>query len=151
MQWCFNTPKTGPLSCVTSPIQKEKIKIVIFSILNVFGFISYIKVAAKFSIGSSIKLFTVCSCHVTYTFQSECTLWPTGSVFVYELSGSGFESSCSHLIKLLLQWLILFRSLLPRAISLVSFDLSEQINRRYNMFKFSREKLVFTQEWICSK
>ena len=20
MQWCFNTPKTGPLSCVTSPI-----------------------------------------------------------------------------------------------------------------------------------
>ena len=24
-------------------------------------------------------------------------VWPNGSVFVYELSGSGFESSCSHL------------------------------------------------------
>ena len=35
MQWSFNTPKTGPLSCVKSPIQKEKIKIVILSILNV--------------------------------------------------------------------------------------------------------------------
>ena len=35
MQWCFNTPKAGPLSCVTSPIQKKKIKIVILSILNV--------------------------------------------------------------------------------------------------------------------
>ena len=23
-------------------------------------------------------------------------VWPNGSVFVYELSGSGFESSCSH-------------------------------------------------------
>ena len=37
MQWCFNTPKAGPLSCLTSPIQKEKIKIVILSILNVLG------------------------------------------------------------------------------------------------------------------
>ena len=40
MQWCFNTPKAGPLSCVTSPIQKEKIKIVILSILNVLDSIS---------------------------------------------------------------------------------------------------------------
>ena len=31
----FNNPKAGPLSCVTSPVQKEKIKIVILSILNV--------------------------------------------------------------------------------------------------------------------
>ena len=23
MQWCFDTPKAGPLFCVTSPIQKE--------------------------------------------------------------------------------------------------------------------------------
>ena len=28
-EWCFNTPKAGLLSCVTSPIQKEKIKTVI--------------------------------------------------------------------------------------------------------------------------
>ena len=34
---CFNTPKAWPLSCVTSPIQKEKIKIVILSILNVLA------------------------------------------------------------------------------------------------------------------
>ena len=46
---------------------------------------------------------TVCSCHVTNAFQSEFTLysciwsvWPNGWVFVYELSGSGFESSCSY-------------------------------------------------------
>ena len=30
----FNTPKAGPLNCVTSPMQKEKIYIVILSILN---------------------------------------------------------------------------------------------------------------------
>ena len=35
MLWCFNTPKAGPIRCVTSPIQKEQIKIVVFSILNV--------------------------------------------------------------------------------------------------------------------
>ena len=29
-------------------------------------------------------------------------VWPNGLVFVYELSGSGFESSCSHLRKKLL-------------------------------------------------
>ena len=32
---------------------------------------------------------TVCSYHVTYAFQSE-------SILVYELSGCGFESRCSH-------------------------------------------------------
>ena len=37
IKWCFNSPKGGPLSCVTSPIQREKIKIVILSILNVLG------------------------------------------------------------------------------------------------------------------
>ena len=42
VKWCFNTPKAGPLSCVTSPIQKEKVKIVILSILNVLGFINVI-------------------------------------------------------------------------------------------------------------
>ena len=31
------------------------------------------------------------SCHVLVS------VWPNGWVFVYELSGSGFESSCSHL------------------------------------------------------
>ena len=31
----FYTPKAEPLSCVTSPIQKEKIKMVVLSILNV--------------------------------------------------------------------------------------------------------------------
>ena len=83
--------------------------------------------------------WTVCSCHVTYAFQSESTLYsclnvkallarsrrdiwslsdcnrtrtqnhlvrkrtinhlarPNGWVLVYELSGSGFESSCNHL------------------------------------------------------
>ena len=25
------------------------------------------------------------------------SVWPNGWVFVYELSGSGFESNCSHL------------------------------------------------------
>ena len=37
MQWRFNTPKTEPLSCVTNPIQKEKIEIVVLSVLNVLG------------------------------------------------------------------------------------------------------------------
>ena len=60
---------------------------------------------------------TICSYHVTYVFQSEsrlygclnvkellvrnrCEIWPVwlnGCVFVYELSGCGFESSYSHL------------------------------------------------------
>ena len=66
---------------------------------------------------------TVCSFHVTYPFQSETTLYiatwqehtvkctvqistqntaqslgqPIAWVFLYELSGSGFKSSCSHL------------------------------------------------------
>ena len=77
---------------------------------------------------------TECSCHITYLFQSESTLysclnlkellarsrceiwslsdcnwtrtqnhlvgkpfWPNGGVFVYELSGSGFQFSYSHL------------------------------------------------------
>ena len=26
------------------------------------------------------------------------SVWPNGSVFVYELRGCGFESSCSHLL-----------------------------------------------------
>ena len=38
--------------------------------------------------------------HVTYTFQSESTLykpvWLSGWVFIYELSGCGFESCCFH-------------------------------------------------------
>ena len=37
MQWCFDTPKAGQLSCVASPSQKEKIKIVILLILNVLA------------------------------------------------------------------------------------------------------------------
>ena len=36
-----------------------------------------------------------CFCRVMYTFQNQSTLY--GWVFVYELSGCGFESSCSHL------------------------------------------------------
>ena len=54
---------------------------------------------------------TVCSCHVTHAFQSESTLYsclnvndstirPNGWVFIYELSGSGFESSCSQIYTL---------------------------------------------------
>ena len=59
---------------------------------------------------------TVCSYHVTYAFYSESTLcsylnvkellaqnqrsdwpvWLNGWVFVYELSGCGFESRCGH-------------------------------------------------------
>ena len=31
------------------------------------------------------------------TAQSFRPVWPNGSVFVYERSGSGFEYSCSHL------------------------------------------------------
>ena len=56
---------------------------------------------------------TVFSYHVMYVFQSESTLysclnvkellaqnrpvWLNGWVFVYDLSGCGFESSCSHI------------------------------------------------------
>ena len=50
---------------------------------------------------------TVCSYHVTYAFQSESTLYSCLNVkellawsrqlFVYELSGCGFKSCCSHL------------------------------------------------------
>ena len=36
---------------------------------------------------------TVCSCHVTYAFP----VWPNNLLLVYKLSGSEFESSCSHL------------------------------------------------------
>ena len=50
---------------------------------------------------------TVCSCHVTYMFQSESTLYSCLNVKELlleagaksegeELSGSEFESSCSH-------------------------------------------------------
>ena len=85
---------------------------------------------AKFS---RTLFLTLCSCHVTYAFQSESTIyscldvkellarsrceiwslsetlnhlaqtlnhlaklvWPNGWMFVYKLSGSGFESSCN--------------------------------------------------------
>ena len=55
---------------------------------------------------------TVCYYHVTYEFQNESTLyihsivnlqsnlrsvWLNGRVFVYELSGCGFESRCCYL------------------------------------------------------
>ena len=73
------------------------------------------------------SIFTACSYHVTYAFQSQFTLysclnvkelvawnrrdsnklkwslsevwpvWPNGWVFVYEPSAWGFESTCSHL------------------------------------------------------
>ena len=33
----------------------------------------------------------------TWFVNKHSTIWPIGWVFVYELSGSGFESSCSHL------------------------------------------------------
>ena len=42
-------------------------------------------------------------CNRTWTQNQHSTIWPNrpnwpnGWVFVYELSGSGFESSCSHL------------------------------------------------------
>ena len=39
----------------------------------------------------------VCSYHVTYVFQSEFTLCVSSLLSVYELSGCGFESRCSHL------------------------------------------------------
>ena len=43
---------------------------------------------------------TVSYYHVTYTFQSESTLykpvWLSGWVFIYKLSGCGFESCCFH-------------------------------------------------------
>ena len=50
---------------------------------------------------------TVYSYHVTYWFQSQSTLdrpvWLNSWVFVYELSGCEFGSSCSHL---LVRWFI---------------------------------------------
>ena len=72
----------------------------------------------------NILFFSVCYCHVTYLFHSEYLLysclnvkelftrnrrdiwslnnnngtgWLNGWVFVYELSGFGFESRCCHL------------------------------------------------------
>ena len=72
----------------------------------------------------NILFFSVCYCHVTYLFHSEYLLysclnvkelftrnrrdiwslsnnngtgWLNGWVFVYELSGFGFESCCCHL------------------------------------------------------
>ena len=39
---------------------------------------------------------THCVCVCTY-HQNAKPVWPNGWVFVYELSGCGFESSCSHL------------------------------------------------------
>ena len=47
MEWCFNTPKAEPLSCLTSPIDKEKIKIVIISILNVLDILSYSNIMSQ--------------------------------------------------------------------------------------------------------
>ena len=87
-------------------------------------------------LSKSSNALTVCSCHVTYAFQSEYTLYSclnvkgllarsrrkiwslsdwnwtrnpkplssnllNGWVFFYELSGYGFESSCSHQTQLL--------------------------------------------------
>ena len=51
-----------------------------------------------------LGLLTVCSYHVKYAFQNEYTLYSCLNVkellnvcvFVYELSGCGFESSCCH-------------------------------------------------------
>ena len=56
----------------------------------------------------TIYILTECSSHVMYAFQGastlysclnvkDSTIWPNGWVFVYELSGSGFESSCSKI------------------------------------------------------
>ena len=91
-----------------------------------------------------ISFVTVCSCHVTYAFRSESTLysclnvkeflarsrreiwslsectlnhlailvWPNGWVFIYQISGSGFESSCSHLSPLYLYYLLNSESVL---------------------------------------
>ena len=46
------------------------------------------------------NFLTLCSYLVTYAFQSEFPLytlvWSNGWVFVYKLSGCGFESRCSH-------------------------------------------------------
>ena len=54
-----------------------------------------------------LPLLTLCSYHVTYAFQSKSTLYSclilkellarNSWVFVYELSGCGFESRCSHI------------------------------------------------------
>ena len=62
MQWCFNTPKAGPLSCVTSPIQKEKIKIVILSILNVLGSTYYVNTRCILE-NFWFKMFVICKFH----------------------------------------------------------------------------------------
>ena len=93
---------------------------------------------------------TVCSYHVTYAFQSEFTLysclnlkellaqsrreiWSLSDcwVFVYELSGSGYESSCSHLryptskgIKNAITWKSVFKR---KSTFLSKIDLSEAI------------------------
>ena len=70
--------------------------IIIQAFLNALGacwvqwdFVTFIRAVVK-----SVQL-TVCFYHVTYLFQSESTV--CGWVFVYELSGCGFESICSHL------------------------------------------------------
>ena len=52
-------------------------------------------------VGTSVQCIWVCYYHVTHKFQSEFTLysvpvWLNGWVFIYELSGCGFESRCCH-------------------------------------------------------
>ena len=49
------------------------------------------------SIRDMIRTYSQLHCTDKYSEHSLiiCSFWPNGRVFVYELSGSGFESSCS--------------------------------------------------------
>ena len=44
---------------------------------------------------STSEIWSLSDCNWTRT--QNWPVWPNGLVFVYELSGSGFESSCGHL------------------------------------------------------
>ena len=61
MQRCFNIRKAKLLSHVTSPLQKEKINIVLLSILNVLDMVEYLSCCLdanlnrKFMIMKSLK------------------------------------------------------------------------------------------------
>ena len=127
-------------------------------------------------------MMAVCSCHVTYAFQSDSTLysclnvkellawsrheiwslsdcnwsrtqnhllrkrtlnhlaklalWPNGWMFVYELSDSGFDSSCSHLSK---WWFCLW---------LQNVMLACQLKLRLNMTKIIEATKILDDELI---
>ena len=68
---------------------------------------------------------TVCSCLFTYAFQSESSHHP----LVYELSGSGFDSSCSLL-----------------HISILEINMAEDVSLAFRLRKIDETKNYLLDE-----